>query len=222
MKNDRTWHPCVQSCFFRLRCDVFGVSVVITDYVLEFYTDSVLWQANFPFPSAESGTVDFEEFLVMMVRCMKDDSRGRSEEELAELFRMFDKCVHQSVQELTRGWYTGQGYWPMIHWAGMLTNDTLGRATDQWYTGQGYWPMIHWAGLLTNDTLGRATDQCCLGSFPLVLGNTFLSGELKSTAGNLLRMSNSYLKNRCGCPATLLKKLPCVSSPKEYLHSYFK
>ncbi|XP_018600118.1 troponin C, slow skeletal and cardiac muscles isoform X1 [Scleropages formosus] len=38
-----------------------------------------------------SGTVDFDEFLVMMVRCMKDDSKGKSEEELAELFRMFDK-----------------------------------------------------------------------------------------------------------------------------------
>uniref|UniRef100_A0A671W4D7 Troponin C, slow skeletal and cardiac muscles n=1 Tax=Sparus aurata TaxID=8175 RepID=A0A671W4D7_SPAAU len=37
-----------------------------------------------------SGTVDFDEFLVMMVRCMKDDSKGKSEEELAELFRMFD------------------------------------------------------------------------------------------------------------------------------------
>lgn len=40
-----------------------------------------------------SGTVDFDEFLVMMVRCMKDDSKGKSEEELAELFRMFDKWV---------------------------------------------------------------------------------------------------------------------------------
>lgn len=40
---------------------------------------------------AGSGTVDFDEFLVMMVRCMKDDSKGKSEEELAELFRMFDK-----------------------------------------------------------------------------------------------------------------------------------
>ncbi|KAL1021475.1 hypothetical protein UPYG_G00013780 [Umbra pygmaea] len=38
-----------------------------------------------------SGTVDFDEFLVMMVRCMKDDSKGKSEEELADLFRMFDK-----------------------------------------------------------------------------------------------------------------------------------
>lgn len=42
---------------------------------------------------AGSGTVDFDEFLVMMVRCMKDDSKGKSEEELAELFRMFDKSV---------------------------------------------------------------------------------------------------------------------------------
>lgn len=40
---------------------------------------------------AGSGTVDFDEFLVMMVRCMKDDSKGKTEEELAELFRMFDK-----------------------------------------------------------------------------------------------------------------------------------
>lgn len=44
-----------------------------------------------PFVLAGSGTVDFDEFLVMMVRCMKDDSKGKSEEELAELFRMFDK-----------------------------------------------------------------------------------------------------------------------------------
>ncbi|MBN3319492.1 TNNC1 protein, partial [Atractosteus spatula] len=38
-----------------------------------------------------SGTVDFDEFLVMMVRCMKEESKGKSEEELAEIFRMFDK-----------------------------------------------------------------------------------------------------------------------------------
>uniref|UniRef100_A0A3B1JXU3 Troponin C, slow skeletal and cardiac muscles n=1 Tax=Astyanax mexicanus TaxID=7994 RepID=A0A3B1JXU3_ASTMX len=38
-----------------------------------------------------SGTVDFDEFLVMMVRCMKEESKGKSEEELAEVFRMFDK-----------------------------------------------------------------------------------------------------------------------------------
>lgn len=41
--------------------------------------------------STGSGTVDFDEFLVMMVRCMKDDSKGKSEEELSDLFRMFDK-----------------------------------------------------------------------------------------------------------------------------------
>lgn len=40
---------------------------------------------------AGSGTVDFDEFLVMMVRCMKEESKGKSEEELAEVFRMFDK-----------------------------------------------------------------------------------------------------------------------------------
>lgn len=38
-----------------------------------------------------SGTVDFDEFLVMMVRCMKEESKGKPEEELAEVFRMFDK-----------------------------------------------------------------------------------------------------------------------------------
>ncbi|XP_076861593.1 troponin C, slow skeletal and cardiac muscles-like [Brachyhypopomus gauderio] len=38
-----------------------------------------------------SGTVDFDEFLVMMVRCMKDDSKAKCEEELSDLFRMFDK-----------------------------------------------------------------------------------------------------------------------------------
>lgn len=42
-------------------------------------------------PTTGSGTVDFDEFLVMMVRCMKDDSKGKSEEELSDLFRMFDK-----------------------------------------------------------------------------------------------------------------------------------
>uniref|UniRef100_UPI00358E2908 troponin C, slow skeletal and cardiac muscles-like n=1 Tax=Myxine glutinosa TaxID=7769 RepID=UPI00358E2908 len=39
-----------------------------------------------------SGTVDFEEFLLMMVRSMQgEESKGKSEEELAELYRMFDK-----------------------------------------------------------------------------------------------------------------------------------
>lgn len=38
-----------------------------------------------------SGTIDFEEFLVMMVRLLKEDQAGKSEEELAECFRVFDK-----------------------------------------------------------------------------------------------------------------------------------
>lgn len=47
------------------------------------------------YPSARtgSGTIDFEEFLVMMVRLLKEDQAGKSEEELAECFRVFDKCV---------------------------------------------------------------------------------------------------------------------------------
>lgn len=40
-----------------------------------------------------SGTIDFEEFLVMMVRQMKEDAKGKSEEELAECFRIFDRCA---------------------------------------------------------------------------------------------------------------------------------
>ncbi|XP_039591274.1 troponin C, skeletal muscle-like [Polypterus senegalus] len=38
-----------------------------------------------------SGTIDFEEFLVMMVRQMKEDQAGKSEEELAEFFRILDR-----------------------------------------------------------------------------------------------------------------------------------
>lgn len=51
--------------------------------------ESSLWR-SLSVPTG-SGTVDFDEFLVMMVRCMKEESKGKSEEELAELFRMFDK-----------------------------------------------------------------------------------------------------------------------------------
>ena len=40
-----------------------------------------------------SGTIDFEEFLVMMVRQMKEDAKGKTEEELAECFRIFDRCM---------------------------------------------------------------------------------------------------------------------------------
>lgn len=31
----------------------------------------------------------------MMVRLLKEDQAGKSEEELAECFRVFDKCVHK-------------------------------------------------------------------------------------------------------------------------------
>lgn len=41
--------------------------------------------------SAGSGTIDFEEFLVMMVQQLKEDQAGKSEEELSECFRIFDK-----------------------------------------------------------------------------------------------------------------------------------
>lgn len=44
--------------------------------------------------SSGSGTIDFEEFLVMMVRLLKEDQAGKSEEELAECFRVFDKYAH--------------------------------------------------------------------------------------------------------------------------------
>merc|ERR1719447_1642545 len=39
----------------------------------------------------ERGSIDFEEFLVMMVRLLKEDQAGKSEEELSECFRVFDK-----------------------------------------------------------------------------------------------------------------------------------
>lgn len=32
--------------------------------------------------------------MVMMVRLLKEDQAGKSEEELAECFRIFDKYVH--------------------------------------------------------------------------------------------------------------------------------
>ncbi|KAM9343066.1 troponin C, skeletal muscle [Pholidichthys leucotaenia] len=38
-----------------------------------------------------SGTIDFEEFLVMMVQQLKEDQPGKSEAELSECFRIFDK-----------------------------------------------------------------------------------------------------------------------------------
>lgn len=54
--------------------------------------------------------MDFDEFLVMMVRCMKDDSKGKTEEELADLFCMFDKYVypHKYMRRLIRGVNSGK------------------------------------------------------------------------------------------------------------------
>ena len=46
-----------------------------------------------------SGTIDFEEFLVMMVQQLKEDQAGKTEDELSEIFRVFDKYV-------TRGHHT--------------------------------------------------------------------------------------------------------------------
>lgn len=43
-----------------------------------------------------SGTIDFEEFLVMMVQQLKEDQAGKSEEELSECFRIFDKYHNQT------------------------------------------------------------------------------------------------------------------------------
>ncbi|KTG39046.1 hypothetical protein cypCar_00022200, partial [Cyprinus carpio] len=43
------------------------------------------------FAFSGSGTIDFEEFLVMMVQQLKEDQAGKSEEELSECFRVFDK-----------------------------------------------------------------------------------------------------------------------------------
>ncbi|KAK1157697.1 troponin C, skeletal muscle-like [Acipenser oxyrinchus oxyrinchus] len=37
-----------------------------------------------------SGSIDFQEFLVMMVQQLKEDQAGKSEEELSEFFRVFD------------------------------------------------------------------------------------------------------------------------------------
>lgn len=51
-----------------------------------------LCKSTFALPKG-SGTIDFEEFLVMMVQQLKEDQAGKSEEELSEFFRVFDKYV---------------------------------------------------------------------------------------------------------------------------------
>ncbi len=49
--------------------------------------------SHLSFAFSGSGTIDFEEFLVMMVQQLKEDQAGKSEEELSECFRVFDKYV---------------------------------------------------------------------------------------------------------------------------------
>lgn len=58
-----------------------------------------LWKWNSILSSSGSGTIDFEEFLVMMVQQLKEDQAGKSEEELSECFRIFDKYGTQYKQK---------------------------------------------------------------------------------------------------------------------------
>lgn len=70
--------------------DIFHIHVLVYGKNWDFTAERSVCFAG-------SGTVDFDEFLVMMVRCMKEESKGKSEEELAEVFRMFDKYgLHSS------------------------------------------------------------------------------------------------------------------------------
>lgn len=68
-------------------------------------------------PTPGSGSIDFEEFLVMMVRLLKEDQAGKSEEELSEVFRIFDKYVVPWI--ITPGvsslltWH--RGFSPVVH-----------------------------------------------------------------------------------------------------------
>lgn len=68
-------------------------------------------QAHSTLLPSGSGTIDFEEFLVMMVRQMKEDAKGKSEEELAECFRIFDRCMrgsgNQGRRRVVRVWPAG-------------------------------------------------------------------------------------------------------------------
>lgn len=56
-----------------------------------------------------SGSIDFEEFLVMMVRLLKEDQAGKSEEELSECFRVLDKYVIWYLLVYTCFWM-----WPSL------------------------------------------------------------------------------------------------------------
>lgn len=59
-----------------------------------------VWDLAYPLtpppPISGSGTIDFEEFLVMMVQQLKEDQAGKSEDELSECFRIFDKYDSQT------------------------------------------------------------------------------------------------------------------------------
>lgn len=71
---------------WRSTFDLLGLTIIVVDQ-----------SCNFILSPAGSGTIDFEEFLVMMVRLLKEDQAGKSEEELAECFRVFDKYVRTIV-----------------------------------------------------------------------------------------------------------------------------
>lgn len=40
---------------------------------------------------AGSGTIDFDEFLIMMVMQISEEGKNSGEEELKDIFRLFDK-----------------------------------------------------------------------------------------------------------------------------------
>ncbi|KAI9531304.1 Troponin C, skeletal muscle [Dissostichus eleginoides] len=74
-----------------------------------------------------SGTIDFEEFLVMMVQQLKEDQAGKSEEELSECFRIFDKGgimteprPHESVPRNGDGFVDREEFGNILHLTGEL------------------------------------------------------------------------------------------------------
>ncbi len=66
--------------------------------------------------------------------------------------------------------------------------------------------MTHWA-----------TEQFCLGTFPLRMGNKFLSDTLYQSWALCLNWLPIDTKINQSCPSTLLNKLPRVSSALESL-----
>lgn len=79
-----------------------GTCVKTGHWALVRADDCCLWVLWLCSVATGSGTIDFEEFLVMMVRLLKEDQAGKSEEELAECFRVFDKYVSLSFCGFTR------------------------------------------------------------------------------------------------------------------------